>query len=140
MTLHDQLRAAIEARRKQAQAAALGDHGDWGVEARDSIGVIFRDEAGEHGGFLLTLFESALPDNGAGLLHVAANDPVTILRHCVRDLAVLNRHEPYWLDMGADRGGPWCSTCAPNYEDIPAEWPCDEITDLAAAYLIEVTP
>ena len=78
--------------------------------------------------------------------HINANDPATILRHCERDLKVLERHRP--TDEGV------CPVCvgepemveewdAENedesvyWESRPLAWPCAEITDLAAAYGIE---
>mgnify|MGYP001577030870 CR=1 FL=1 len=69
-------------------------------------------------------------DNG----FIAANDPATVIRHCERDLRILERHRP--------RADGECSTCLVDvrltYQGYRVAyrdgWPCDEINDLAVAY------
>lgn len=64
--------------------------------------------------------------------HIAANDPATVIRHCERDLRVLERHAP-----SGDRTATWCNVCMGELGDS-LDWPCDEIRDLATAYGVEV--
>lgn len=60
--------------------------------------------------------------------HTRANDPATVIRMCLRDLAVLERHAV-------------CVECGTHYPPHPPRChrcnlpqPCSEITDLAVAY------
>lgn len=64
--------------------------------------------------------------------HIAANDPATVIRHCERDLKVLERHP-------GDR--VYCPGCGfgPPYAKDGTEYrshsrDCPEIADLATAY------
>jgi hypothetical protein len=64
---------------------------------------------------------------------LVANDPATVIRHCERDLKVLERHQrrvdpsAWWLT--------YCTTCAGS----TPRWPCHEILDLADAYAVSTS-
>lgn len=58
-------------------------------------------------------------------LQILANaEPVTVMRHCDRDLRVLQRHVAV-VDSS-------CAFCSADSSYI--SWPCDDIKDLAEAY------
>jgi hypothetical protein len=63
--------------------------------------------------------------------HLRANDPATVIRHCERDLKVLERHAP---EERFAQSGVWCAYCGrTELRD------CIDITELAAAYEVELT-
>jgi hypothetical protein len=68
---------------------------------------------------------SSHPGPAPTAAHILANNPTTIIRHCERDLALLERHKPR----------PSICRHGAGY----VHWPCDEIIELAAAYMIEET-
>lgn len=81
----------------------------------------------------------------ANATHIAANDPATVLRHCERDLKVLERHgQIEQRNWSAQRGTftePACVHCELTSNDgdpLYRDWPCDEVLDLAAAYGVDV--
>lgn len=130
--LHARLLAAVRQRMETAQAAADGDSGRWFMGDRWNV---FRaeDEARydeNYGGeeHRLVVYGNVKDQSE----HIAANDPATILRHCERDLKVVERHAPD-EPIGNYVG---CTHC---YNDSGSEpWPCDDFLDMAAAYGIEV--
>lgn len=65
---------------------------------------------------------------GEVLAWAKANDPATIVRHCERDLRVLERHRPI---ANGPIGGEIC-----DYDG--GAYPCPDAEDLAAAYAVEV--
>jgi hypothetical protein len=66
--------------------------------------------------------------------HIAANDPATVIRHCLRDLKVLERHTfvPAGVNCGCD-----VALCGCGEHVL---WPCDDLVWLAAAYDVPTTP
>lgn len=125
--LHDRLTAAVHARLELARAAAGPVvPGNW--EQPDPVrepGLIVGD-VGER----VTYGESHPDERQAA--HIVANDPATVIRHCARDLAVLERHAP-------SLSGDECNACRPDACDGGwVAWPCSEISLLATAYGIEV--
>lgn len=120
--LHERLTAAVNARLEVARAAAVG----WDSAVRIQLNHDFVDA----------------PLADAIVAYLDGNDPATVIRHCERDLMVLERHVP----SGSQRPVQ-CEFCAwlchsrsgLGCDDPDAPYPCDEVRDLAAAYGIEVT-
>jgi hypothetical protein len=132
-SLHARLIGAIGARLALAQAAT---EGPWqvlvrstGIRSSDPYTFLRRPDsaiiAERHNGGTIT-----------DMNHIAANDPAHIIRHCQRDLKVLQRHRPISVSSN-DTQRPICA----------AEWgdgdgyvmwidECPEIVDLAQAYKI----
>lgn len=122
MDLHEQLLAAVNARLEVARAATPGP---WTTQGVGDFGWSVHFEGGMPRGV-------ETEDNRQGrddADFIAANDPATVIRHCERDLRVLERHAPI---TGGGGTHLWCDHCDTT------EWPCDEIRDLAAAYGTEV--
>lgn len=66
--------------------------------------------------------------------HIAAWDPATVIRHCERDLKVLERHRAqFFAGDDAERFGadPWCGVCRTK-----GNWPCRELREMAVAYAL----
>lgn len=114
---------------------------DWGPDqeflecrACGCVGVDIRsveqypDDTGPLPHFVTNSAEEIRPIDAILLL---TNEPAAVLRHCARDLKVLERHSPvYSLITGFET--PECRTCcAGGDEYLP--WPCPEIRDLAEA-------
>ena len=157
--LHERIKAAVEQRLATARAAGSKAWAVWTIEEEDwptRIRVVVTGEPG----VTVALDESGLL-NLPNALHVAANDPATIIRHCERDLRVLQRHAPfqdtrwvgpgtivdrrYGVDLISEDGWwtePLCDSCEKwtNAGGSHYEWPCPEILDLAAAYGIAAQP
>lgn len=107
--LHERLTAAVNARMEVARAVIAFEPYDATIGSAHS---------------------PALCDALAALL--VAHDPATVIRHCERDLRVLDRHAPE--ERFAQPGIRWCSNCGGQ-----TQWrDCVEITDLATAYSMEV--
>ncbi len=105
--LHDNLLAAITARQERARAALSGPY--------DQLSVSWPRTAGKN----------------ALIEFIAAEDPAAVLRHCARDLKVLQRHAPA-VDLPE-----LCCWCYTDTTDDYVPWPCPEIRDLAEAYGLE---
>jgi hypothetical protein len=122
--LHERLKAAVDARLEMARAVTVGH--SWAAEPvvldnpQFGHGIVARSDDGgvQH------IADSFSPQEAA---HIAANDPTTVIRHCERDLAVLERHRPV---------GYGCLTCRTGNGATrpPNERCCDEVIDMAAAY------
>lgn len=70
----------------------------------------------------------------ANARHIVAWDPVTVIRHCERDLRVLERHRAqFFAGDDAERFGadPWCGVCRTK-----GNWPCRELREMAVAYAL----
>ena len=130
MTLHDRLLAAVTARQVRARAATPGPwraFGRW--VAHEASGCTCGGGAEwphePHCGYE-PMFRSTDPEEAA---FIAAEDPAAVLRHCERDLKVLERHEQATIGGAPLAMHDECRCIAP--------WPCDDIRDLAAAYAID---
>jgi hypothetical protein len=118
--LHARLVAAVNARLEVARAADIAPE----LEAWYSVLDLTKGHQ----------------DGGAGLFaldakHIALNDPATVIRHCERDLRVLERHVPVHI------GGP--AACKHAWVDSDGwieDYPCDDLRDLATAYGMELSP
>jgi len=130
--LHAQLTAAVMARMDVARAAAEGaGGGDWRITEPAPCDCC--DRVHSESARVLTADNRYSP-------HIAANGPDIILRHCQRDLRVLERHHPelFHTRATASRVRPICDYCVADAEDEPAAYPCVEVRDLAAAYGIDL--
>jgi hypothetical protein len=117
--LHDQIRAAIEARRGLAQAAS---DGPWTIHGMSIRGFTHLNRSG------CLVVRHTWPQEAA---HIVANDPATILRHCDEDLDVLKRHALDEMD--------YCSSCfwKDGEEHFLYLRSCPEVLSLARRYGIE---
>jgi Family of unknown function (DUF6221) len=112
-----------------AQAATPGP---W--DAQDSM-VVFGEP--DERGLIANVLDSGFAQRiGANAAHIVANDPATTIRHCRRDLAVLERHRTCGTpeEVAAHQRYPYtaCAHCGSD------PWPCEDIEWLAEAYqLIE---
>jgi len=125
--LHDRIRAAIEARRERAQAAATDSAAEWYryeryVEAKHPHPQIF--DADEEPVLWL-----AMDGTQAVMDHIAAENPATVVRHCAEDLDVLERHQQATLGGAPLASHDECRCVEP--------WPCAEVLSLARRYEIE---
>lgn len=125
MTLHESIKAAVEQRMAQAQAATPGP---W-FAATDYPQMVATQRLAERRDvtdipddevWLISTTLSNWPTEDAQF--IAANDPARIIRDCRRDLKVLARHAP--------GNANYCS----HHGSI--RYPCDEIRDLAEDYSI----
>jgi hypothetical protein len=131
--LHDRIRAAIEARRERAQAAATDSAAEWYcyeryVEAKHPHPQIF--DADEEPVLWL-----AMDGTQAVMDHIAAEDPATVLRHCDEDQRTLGEHAELPDSWGS------CTTCRAPDSHGPGgalvSYPCEWISSLARRYEIE---
>ena len=133
--LHDRIRAAIEARRERARAAATDSAAEWYryeryVEAKHPHPQIF--DADEEPVLWL-----AMDGTQAVMDHIAAEDPAAVLRHVARDLKVLERHKQVVAE-GWGKDALVCESTWMASDGWPIDWPCDDIRDLAEAYGVEI--
>jgi len=131
--LHEQLMAAANARLELARAATPGPWRYNPEKMWNLPGMHFGEEfvgAGPLGNTTCVAGTGMCddPQSMADAAHIAANDPATVIRHCERDLQVLERHRPAEDEPRLCR---WCFGA--NGEDY-FPWPCPEFTDLATAY------
>jgi uncharacterized protein DUF6221 len=127
--LHDQIRAAVEARRERAQAAGTGSAAEWYryeryVEAKHPHPQIF--DADEEPVLWL-----AMDGTQAVMDHIAAENPAVVLRHCAEDLDVLERHRSAFDEPQL------CWSCFRGDDYLP--YPCPEVLSLARRYGIEAS-
>ncbi len=127
--LYSRLLAAVQAHKALADVAAGEMDGVWTQPDPDRRPGRIEDANGD----VITYDEGSPGDFDAA--HIVANDPAHVIRACERDLKVLQRHRPYWFDLG----GRHCSVCG-FHVDPELAWPCVEVADMAPVYGIEVTP
>jgi Family of unknown function (DUF6221) len=135
--LDERLRAAITQRLELAQAATPGP---WRVAAEGSEGSRvapdYQDKR-ERTRFIAMVNGRVQPEDGRNARHIAANDPATIIRHCERDLKVLDRHRtcgtPDEIAAHPRYPNTACAHCGSN------PWPCEDIEWLAEAYQVVIT-
>jgi len=145
-TLHDRIRAAVEERKRVAEAATPGpwywdQEGEWGDRGPrlSSSGKQERYESPLGSGQWHEYDPSVVSGFGydawglnvddADAAHIALNDPARIIRDCERDLRVLERHKPS-PDPEDDGVCEWCM----DYHDQYPTYPCDEIRELRDEY------
>jgi hypothetical protein len=124
--LHDALVAAVRAQLETAKAATPGPWiaADANAESDPSYSPFWtitndafhNPPADEDEPWLAVELHTGVE---ADARHIAANDPATVIRHCERDLRVLERHHGITFDTECGYDGE--------------VWPCLDITDLAAA-------
>lgn len=131
--LHEQLREAIRERQQRALAATPGPwtmRDGWGPAESDGLMRARRIADDQHATVIEPGDDVDLIGRREDFEYIALESPVAVLRHCERDLKVLQRHGVSYLCD--DCGDPMCAECGHG--------PCDEIRDLADAYGIEVQP
>lgn len=139
--LHERIKAAIEARLGLAERTRGQWSGVWrweegfGDKCNDptcEYGSLIDEVGDPRGGALVLMsvhgYETRRDWQGAE--HIAANDPAFTILACRADLERLERHKPYWFDLG----GRHCTTCG-FLADPELAWPCPEVDLLAAVYL-----
>jgi len=142
--LHERLLAAVNERLELANAA---DPGPWRLGVERNSGRVYVAERMAVIDWVGTVFaaqrsnQTRAHENAA---FIAANDPASVIRHCKRDLKVLERHRPEPVIVGWDRKtvGHNCAVCyvpGEDYDDYgrPVEYPCPDVVDLATAYAID---
>lgn len=127
----DQLREAIDARLQLARAAhgSVGN-GNWTVTVHDDQQFVIIDGIGwtvasGHMSPPLTPF-------------LAANDPASVERHCLADLAILDLHKPWNFSQNGEEDH--CGVCMQLRNN---EWhflhsPCPTLAALAEAYGVDL--
>lgn len=138
--LHTRLLAAVQQRMDVAGSATSGPWNNDDPMSSDGVYAPAVD------GYVADCgYERMGPFAVANATHIAANDPATVLRHCERDLKVLERHgQIEQRNWSAQRGTftePACVHCELTSNDgdpLYRDWPCDEVLDLAAAYGVDV--
>lgn len=139
MSLHDQLREAIEERKRIAEASTPGP---WEAQT-PHVYMNGRSQARVAPPGKPQIFSGVV--DGLTHQHIALNDPTRIIRACERDLKVLRRHLPaQFTGHTAEKfgSGLWCSNCRglrhlPGRRVDEDEWPCDDVRDLADEYGIK---
>jgi hypothetical protein len=109
------LETAITERERMATSAAEEFGPDWDY-ADGHVGPL-----GSVGTVATGAQEFMPPEQG---LHVAANDPASVLRRCAADRRMLHRHAPSFSEPA---GALIC-----GHDD--RRWPCPDIADLAEGY------
>ena len=128
--LRAQLRHLILARQKRAEAATPGS---W--ISGESFGVtgVWQGTPEEDNSIFGAHHRSDRAWGGSDedRAHIAAEDPIFVLRQCARDLSVLDRHV-----QDTDKS---CIGCGfDSQEERREQWPCPEVLDLAEAYGIVI--
>lgn len=124
------LRQAIIARQERAQAATPGS---WVSGELFGITGVWRGAKPTEGNSIFGAHRSDRAWGGTheDRAHIAAEDPIFVLRQCARDLRVLDRHVE-----DRDRS---CVGCGfDSQEERMEQWPCPEILDLTEAYGIVI--
>jgi hypothetical protein len=121
--LHERLRAAITQRLETAEACGVVGGTDWTLSLDPDQSYALTDDVG------WTVASGYM--NPVTAAFIAANPPATVIRHCHRDLAVLDRHRPTReTSAGVFYRCRWCAT--------PDQ--CPEQRDLAEAYQLTEEP
>lgn len=139
--LHADLTAAVTALMELAQAATPGP---WYSRYGGERGQVYASGPGRIVALLPDEESDAKPAPNSR--HIAANDPATVIRHCQRDLEVLQRHAacttthtPAELALAWDlhrldfhHTDPYCHRCLQPQ-------PCPEVLSMARAHGVEAS-
>ena len=124
--LHTRLVEAVNRRRELARVVHDAEPGRWEVRLeQNTFWICDADED--------RLAEIGTREDAE---HIAANDPASVIRHCERDLRVLDRHRPKFHD---DIEMVLCACCGWDLngeEQADEDW-CPDILDLATAYGVD---
>ncbi|MEU5742112.1 DUF6221 family protein [Streptomyces tendae] len=132
---------AITARENVAREACDGGEGRWHngwcpegdlEEGETDSGCGVSDERDR-----TVVYDEGRP-NKAQSVHIAANDPASVLRCCVADRKLLTLHSPVILHVGG--GAKYfettkvCKSCEPPIQFPETSYPCPTIVALAEGY------
>ena len=120
------LNAAIGDRERTAQQAASEGGQTW---REDPFVYGVRDQKN-------VMVARSREERASSIVHIAANDPESVLRRCAADRKLLNLHAPQ-PDGSGFHDGVQCRTCSQDGGDgyqylVP--FPCDTVRAIAEGY------
>ncbi|MFG3127349.1 DUF6221 family protein [Streptomyces tendae] len=123
MDLHAWITQQVDAVEAAAHAATPGP---WeGVVDHHQRGEVDASVWSNKLGYYITEKISSGDRHEADAQHIAANNPVTVLRRCEADRRLLNRHKAW-------PGSDWCDGCGPDLDTWLND--CPELLGLAHAH------
>jgi len=127
VTLHEDIKAAVERRLAAARAATPGPWAARTGYPQCVVSPLWREGEPEDSPYVWLISTTLTDKPDVDAEFIAANGPDRIIRDCQRDLKTLARHVPTGLESYASGRPDDCMSCSERM-------PCDEICDLADDY------